>query len=58
MKTIEIDLRENMKQVVITAEKIYPVKLKNVWRVMLGLRLIGLGCWLAGIVYEEGKVNE
>jgi hypothetical protein len=58
LKTIDIDLREQMKHIVITTEKNYPVKMKNVWRVMLGLRLIGLGCWLCGITHEEGKIEE
>jgi hypothetical protein len=57
MKTIDIDLREQMKHVVITAERNYPIKMRNVWRVMLGLRLIGWGCWLCGITLEEGKVD-
>ena len=58
MKTIDVDFREAMERIVITTEKKYPVKFTNVWRVMFGLRLIGLGCWLCGIEHKEGKASD
>ena len=57
MKTIDVDMRAQMKDLILTTELKYPVKIKNGWLVLLGLRLIGIGCWLAGITHNEEVVN-
>ena len=50
-----IDLIDQMNQVTLNVERQYGFKFKNKWRVLLGLRVIHLGCWIAGLNFEETK---
>jgi hypothetical protein len=44
-----IDLLDQMEQLTINVEVKHGIEFRNKWRVFLGLRVIQLGCWLAGI---------
>ena len=55
-KLIEVSEREAMSNATVVVE----LKVKRSFGVWLGLRLIVLGCWIAGIGFEEkpGDAND
>lgn len=52
---MEIDLREQMRQMTLTVEMQFGIKLKNKFIVLLGMRFIQFGCFLCGINYEDAS---
>lgn len=52
---VVVDMRKQMNQMTITVEMKHGVKFKYRWLVLLGMKFIHFGCFLAGMNYKENK---